>query len=191
MSTNTKTVAKAANANQVEVVDQKVTPEIELSNDVKTEKKVDFDRLSKSGGDFWLVMLKGAVAGIPYLFTFSKIISFTSQLTKGTLKAISDGKITMEDEDLLKYFSYVSVMMTDGTVLKLPLNEGLYDTYYSRFCDDEGNILDDHRADEIQVAFTVTTYVDKHGQELLEKGTKYPKKDVSPIEYIELVADVA
>ncbi len=91
-------------------------------------------------------MLNGSVEGIQYVYELSKLITFTSQETK-----TSAGKAA----DEVKYFSYFTVLMANGETLNLPVNQGLFETYYDEFCDDKGNILDNHTCNGLTVEFTV------------------------------------
>lgn len=139
---------------------------------VKTERKVDLKRLMKSGGDLWTIMLIGSLAGIEYVYNLSKLITFTSQETK---------KSAGKPEDEIKYFSYFTVLMDNGETLNIPINQGLYETYFDEYCDEKGNILDDHNCAGLSIAFTVKTFEDEKG--VTVKDGKYAKKEVSAIVY--------
>jgi hypothetical protein len=155
------------------------TPESTVDTDdiqQQISETVNFDRLAKSGGDAWLVQLPGSLAGIEYNFVLSKIIHFVSQLTK---------KTKMEtDEDKQKFFSYVVVMTSVGKVLKLPINQGIFDIYYAEHCNEEGTLDADHNPSDMSIKFKVSTILDpKTKKEQLVKGTKYLAKDVSDVAY--------
>lgn len=143
---------------------------------VVTSKKVDFKKLAKSGGEMWTIMLDGTVEGQEHNYGLSKLVSFSNQVTDKTKAE------TVEENR--RYFSFVTVMCDTGLVLNLPLNQGLYETYYSTYCDEAGNILDEHSMSGMSIAFKVTTFEDKEGKAVKdEKNRKYDKKDITQIEY--------
>lgn len=130
-----------------------------------TSKKLDLERLSKGGGDLWTIMLDGSTEGIDYEYSIKKILSFTSQPTK---------------KDPERFFNFATVMCEDGSVLNLPINTGLVETYYQDFIDEQGNLKDDHVC-AIDIAFSVTIFENEKGK--IIKDGQYDKKKVSQVVY--------
>ena len=130
----------------------------------------------------WLVQLDGSKEGIDYEFIFAKLVSFTEQKTKATAHET--------DEDKIKWFYTAIVLMDNGVTLRLPMNEGLYNRYYSRYCDEDGQILPNHNPGEIKISFNVKLAT-KNGQLETEKrnGKTYPKKIISQVEYSEVALE--
>ena len=138
--------------------------------------QIDFVRLQRGGGDIWLIQLDGSEEGIDYEFDLSKLVKITSQITKRTVTY---------DEDDQRYFTYATVISSQGMSLRLPLSEGLYLTHYNRYCDAKGKIDPNHSMDDLKIAFTVS-FETKNGKVQMDDEGR-PKKKVSNVVYTELV----
>jgi hypothetical protein len=158
--------------------------------EIVISETINAQRLKQSGGEAWLVQLPGSPDGIVYEFILSKIIHFVSQLTKNTVKRIKEKKINETEEEKKQYFSYAVVMTSVGKVLKLPINSGIFDTYYQEFCTEDGTIDADLNPSDLMIRFKVSTILNKQtGKEEFVKGTKYLAKNVGDVEYLPVYSD--
>lgn len=175
----TKKAEETAKSNTAELTDERLS---ELSLETKVSgKSINRDWLRKSGALVWPVMLDGSFTGIDYLFNFSKVVAFTQQETRKSIKR--------DDDDNRQYFSYAEVLMSDGQTIPVPINEGLFDKYFSDFVDDENVIDDGHDPSFLSVKFNVKTVKGQNGQPVKEKGKPYDKKIVSQFQFLEAVTE--